>query len=297
MRKQLFFVTLMAMQSMSLNAGNAPRPLTDYIDRYADLAVTEMKLSGIPASIILAQGIKESRWGLSDLTRNTNNHFGIKCKSNWTGDCFNQIDDDRDENGNLIESGFRVYSSTEESYRDHTLFLKNNTRYEALFQNSPTDYKNWAKGLSESGYATNPNYSDELVDLIETYHLYEYDLPMERSELLRNLDGSQTSNTSEESAEADVDGTRYLDDIIPPAEQLPEDYNPFEKPATTEPARQTHFTEEGVEYLFEITPEKLGNLSKKTKTFEVVNAQDDGALILQPANEGVIFSSEDASGN
>lgn len=141
----------------------------DYIHRFKDIAIEEMQRHGIPASIKLAQGILESGNGNSQLARRANNHFGIKCTSDWSGG--RTYHDDDQEN-----DCFRVYAHPEESFRDHSQFLLRR-RYEKLFQLDPRDYRAWARGLKEAGYATNPRYADLLIDLIERYELYQYDDP------------------------------------------------------------------------------------------------------------------------
>ena len=140
----------------------------EYIAKYKNLAIAEMHRSGVPASITLAQGILETESGNSSLVLRSNNHFGIKCKSNWNGPSVSHDDDERDE-------CFRAYGSAEESYRDHSDFLKNSPRYAFLFNYEPTNYKDWAFGLKQAGYATNPRYPDMLIKFIETNNLQQYD--------------------------------------------------------------------------------------------------------------------------
>ena len=140
-----------------------------YIEKWAATAVMEMHRSGIPASITLAQGLVESRAGLSELATEGNNHFGIKCHSGWTGEKMYHDDDARGE-------CFRVYSSAEESFRDHSDFLRGRQRYAALFKLDVTDYRGWAEGLSKAGYATSPTYASQLIKVIEDYRLYEFDV-------------------------------------------------------------------------------------------------------------------------
>ncbi|MCH8547099.1 MAG: glucosaminidase domain-containing protein [Cryomorphaceae bacterium] len=140
----------------------------EYIETYKDIAIQEMNLYGIPASIKLAQGILESGDGKSRLATKANNHFGIKCHTDWKG---KKIYHDDDEKGEC----FRVYKQPEESYRDHSLFLVERPRYKDLFTLDRSDYKGWAKGLKEAGYATNPKYASLLIKLIEDYQLYIYD--------------------------------------------------------------------------------------------------------------------------
>lgn len=148
-------------------ASNKPISRTEYIDLYKDDAIYEMKRSGIPASITLAQGILESADGNSLLARKAKNHFGIKCHSDWTGKTFIKDDDKKDE-------CFRKYESVLASFRDHSEFLKKK-RYAFLFELEITDYKSWAKGLKKAGYATNPKYPQLLIGIIEKNELYQYD--------------------------------------------------------------------------------------------------------------------------
>jgi LysM repeat protein len=139
-----------------------------YIDNYKDIAVREMKRTGIPASITLAQGMIESDYGRSSLAREANNHFGIKCHSDWPGAKVYHHDDRRNE-------CFRKYSKPEDSFYDHSEFLKSGSRYSFLFDLSSTDYKSWAKGLKKAGYATNPDYANMLIRTIEEKNLQYYD--------------------------------------------------------------------------------------------------------------------------
>lgn len=150
----------------------------NYIQTYEKIAVEEMNRSGIPASIILAQGILESRWGKGDLALSGNNHFGIKCNEGWTGDTRQKKDDDY-QNGVLIESCFRAYDDAFQSYRDHTDFLLYRNRYRELFDYDKTDYANWAHGLKKCGYATDSRYAYKLIGIIEEYGLASYDFQEE----------------------------------------------------------------------------------------------------------------------
>lgn len=142
--------------------------IEQYIEKFAPLAQKEMSLYGIPASIKLAQGILESNYGNSELTRNARNHFGIKCHSGWTGKGYYMDDDAKNE-------CFRVYDNDSESFRDHSDFLKNRERYAFLFELEATDYKSWAKGLQRAGYATNPQYANLLIRIIEDRNLARFD--------------------------------------------------------------------------------------------------------------------------
>jgi flagellum-specific peptidoglycan hydrolase FlgJ len=147
-----------------------------YIDTYSDLAVIEMYRTGVPASITLAQAIHESQSGTSRLASNSNNHFGIKCKSYWQGRSYYHKDDDLDRRGKLIESCFRAYEAVPDSYIDHSNFLKYSVNYQPLFLLSKSDYIGWAHGLKNSGYATDTRYAQKLIKIIEKYNLSGYDL-------------------------------------------------------------------------------------------------------------------------
>lgn len=140
-----------------------------YVSTYKDLAIGEMLRTGIPAAITLAQGILETGGGQSDLAALAYNHFGIKCKSEWTGETMTHDDDAKGE-------CFRKYNSVEDSYKDHSEFLKTRPCYAFLFKLDPTDYEGWAKGLKKAGYATNPAYAQKLIKLIVENHLQDYTL-------------------------------------------------------------------------------------------------------------------------
>jgi len=149
-------------------SGSASEYALGYLNRYSALAVNEMNRTGIPASITLAQGMLESNYGRSRLATQGNNHFGIKCHSSWTGRKIYHDDNRRGE-------CFRAYGSADESFRDHSDFLVNGSRYRELFSLSSTDYKGWARGLKKAGYATDPKYADLLIRKIEEYRLWAYD--------------------------------------------------------------------------------------------------------------------------
>ncbi|MBA0884586.1 glucosaminidase domain-containing protein [Flavobacterium undicola] len=142
--------------------------VNNYVLQYKDIAMNNMKAYGIPASIILAQGILESGAGRGDLAVSANNHFGIKCHADWTGDTVNHDDDSSQE-------CFRKYNKVSESYRDHALFLTGKGRYASLFELDKDDYRAWAKGLRKAGYATDSQYPDKLISYIERYNLGQYD--------------------------------------------------------------------------------------------------------------------------
>ncbi|MBR1889810.1 MAG: glucosaminidase domain-containing protein [Alloprevotella sp.] len=166
---RLFMYLIMVLLSAGfLSAQAQNQSYQNYIKKYAPIAVEQMRRYGIPASITLAQGLLESAAGQSTLAYTANNHFGIKVGMNWTGPYVLKDDDYKNER-------FRKYKSAEESYEDHSLFLKNGRRYASLFSLRETDYEGWAKGLKQAGYATNPHYATQLIRIIETYNLAQYD--------------------------------------------------------------------------------------------------------------------------
>ncbi len=165
--KSIVCILFIGLAVCPLMGEGLSRQYLDYIERYKDMAVDQMLRYKIPASITLAQGLLESGAGTSVLARKANNHFGIKCGGVWKGPYILQDDDARNEK-------FRKYRSVEESYEDHSRFLKQ-ARYASLFKLSMKDYKGWARGLKRCGYATNPRYASLLIDLIERYDLDKFD--------------------------------------------------------------------------------------------------------------------------
>lgn len=164
----LLFSVLLLSSSFEVQAQKRNKIYEDYIKKYREIAVREMKKHHIPASITLAQGLLESGAGRGELARKANNHFGIKCGGRWNGRTVRHDDDARNE-------CFRAYKNAEDSYKDHSKFLRDGARYQFLFDLKITDYKGWAKGLKKAGYATDPKYAYRLINLIELYDLYEYD--------------------------------------------------------------------------------------------------------------------------
>lgn len=164
------FLLLFLMQAFSLVIAQARMTTAEYVEKYAWIAVREMESFQIPASVKLGQGILESSSGNSPLAREANNHFGIKCKKDWTGPTYIQDDDEKNE-------CFRKYPSVQASYEDHSQFLRKNQRYAELFTYALNDYSSWAHGLKKAGYATNPRYAPLLIKTIEENRLYEYDKP------------------------------------------------------------------------------------------------------------------------
>ena len=166
--KKLFFIGALIFTGALARAQDVLTPV-QYIEMYKDIAIKEMKRMGVPAAITLAQGILETESGNSDLVKKSNNHFGIKCKSNWTAA---SVTHDDDASGEC----FRSYKTADDSYRDHSNFLRGGDRYAFLFSIDVRDYKAWAYGLKKAGYATNPGYPQILIKHIEQYNLQQYTL-------------------------------------------------------------------------------------------------------------------------
>lgn len=174
--------------SFAQAGGDYDAKVKAYIEKYKYLAIEEQKRSGIPAAITLAQGIHETQAGCSELATQANNHFGIKCKKEWTGETFAHTDDAPNE-------CFRKYGRCEDSYHDHTEYLTKSPRYAGLFKLSVTDYPAWAMGLKKCGYATNPRYAQVLIKLIEDYHLQEYTYAaMNNAEIVPDQDAVLTAS-------------------------------------------------------------------------------------------------------
>ncbi len=175
MKILLAFCLLINCAFINISNDTPKDRIFSYIENYKEIAVIEMHRSNIPASIILAQGLHESNYGASDLATKANNHFGIKCKSYWRGQTYYHKDDDYDKSGRLLESCFRKYNTSLESYVDHSNFLMQTSHYQKLFEFDRFDYESWAHGLKACGYATDPNYAKKLINLIEKYKLTQYD--------------------------------------------------------------------------------------------------------------------------
>ena len=166
--KVVLLTLIAAISCISVFGQYTEADIYSYIEKYKEPAINKMYEYKIPASITIAQGIFESACGMSHLAKDGNNHFGIKCHKEWEGDTI-LIDDDE------LQECFRKYASVEESFNDHSLFLKTRPRYSGLFELDVMDYAGWAKGLKAAGYATNPEYANRLIRLIETYHIARLD--------------------------------------------------------------------------------------------------------------------------
>lgn len=212
-----------------------------YIDKYKDLAIREMKRMGVPAAITLAQGLLETENGNSDLVRRSNNHFGIKCKSSWTAEGVTHDDDAPGE-------CFRSYKDAEASYRDHSNYLRGTDRYASLFTLDPADYKGWAKGLRKAGYATNPRYPDILIKNIEQYNLQQYSLAA-----AKDVPKTETG--------------KYEDNKEPPAEK-PSGVNPL----TSDNNDDINITEEG--FIHYINGHKYINAKKGISLLAIATSAD-----------------------
>jgi hypothetical protein len=167
--KKSYLLIIAVWMTCQVRAQLTPETITAYINNYKDLAMAEMQRSGVPAAITLAQGILETEAGKSNLVMRSNNHFGIKCKSSWTGEKVYHDDDAKGE-------CFRKYLNAEDSYRDHSDYLAQTPRYAHLFKLDPADYKAWSHGIRAAGYATNPKYAYILIKYIENYSLNDYTL-------------------------------------------------------------------------------------------------------------------------
>lgn len=194
------------------NAQNSP-VVRQYIETFKEIAILEMHRTGVPAAITLAQGIHETGAGQSDLVKRSNNHFGIKCKSEWQGEKVYHDDDSRGE-------CFRKYEDGRQSYVDHSDFLRNRSHYSALFKLDPTDYEGWAYGLKKAGYATNPKYPQILIKIIRDYDLQDYTLLALESKnkntdvvLVSNTQTEDAASTSYPSGVFEINGSRAL--IVP----------------------------------------------------------------------------------
>jgi hypothetical protein len=162
--RQLLF--LLAILSTTFSFSQKEKAIA-YVEKYKEIAISEMQRTGVPAAVTLAQGILESKYGESDLSKESNNHFGIKCKLDWNGEKVYHDDD-------LRQECFRKYNTVEASYKDHSDFLKSRPHYSSLFSLNPTDFQAWAYGLKKAGYATERDYPEMLIKVINDYNLNQY---------------------------------------------------------------------------------------------------------------------------
>ncbi len=182
--KKLTYIFIICLAPLGLLGQN--NATIAYIEQYKDIAIQEMKRTGIPASITLAQAILESSSGESELAKKSNNHFGIKCKLDWKGETVFHDDDSKQE-------CFRAYPDVNSSFKDHSDFLKTRPNYAPLFQLDPVDDSAWAYGLKKAGYATAFDYPKKLLKVIDDYELSQYNFP----ELLEEVEAFSTDDTFE----------------------------------------------------------------------------------------------------
>jgi len=222
----LTFLTLAGIGTLS--AQNKLKPYEEYIAQYADIAREQQERHGVPASITLAQGLLESGAGKSELAKASNNHFGIKCHNNWKGETAYAFDDGQ-------SSCFRKYDNVSESYEDHSLFLVNGARYRILFELDLNDYEGWAKGLQKAGYATDQQYAEKLIRVIETYDLNQFTkgavkkskTPAEptRKEVERAIKKARTAKLSDLPDSTILNSAELI--------QFAKDYHAFERDASS----------------------------------------------------------------
>lgn len=203
MKSRLVFMLSLSLMYQVAQASREERVM--YIERYKSIAIQEMNRTGIPASVKMAQAILESRAGTSVLAKTSNNHFGIKCGSNWDGKTVYRKDDDY-HRGKLIQSCFRAYNTPEESFMAHSDFLVSQPRYSFLFKLKSGDYKGWAYGLKKAGYASDPSYPQRLIDIIETFNLQALD------RVLRTEDPEQWLMLADEISLESFATGRYIND-------------------------------------------------------------------------------------
>ena len=206
MKKLKLSITFLSVLLGSQIFAQSSQVIKSYIETYKDIAIAEMQRTGVPAAITLAQGIHETGAGTSDLVRRSNNHFGIKCKSDWKGESVSHDDDARGE-------CFRKYNDPYESYRDHSDFLKYRPYYTDLFKLDPTDYEGWAYGLKKAGYATNPKYPQILIKLIKDYHLQDYTMIALNKETRDELVWASNKEESASDEEAKTEPNEPVEDL------------------------------------------------------------------------------------
>lgn len=272
MKRLVLILLLSAVMSVAALAVPKPdkSPQEVYIGQFATLAVEEMYRSGIPASITLAQGLLESRYGLSDLAVKGNNHFGIKCHNNWKGGRMYHDDDRRGE-------CFRKYPSPEQSYRDHSDFLRYRDRYKFLFDYKVTDYKAWAYGLKKAGYATDPSYPAKLIKLIEDYRLYEYDTKPATFARSDRKTHNQTKEAEKKMTKAEKKAAREAAKAAEISETLPESPSQIERDeVVTEAQRQDFhfpmsremFTKNGVPFVYSLDGDTYASIAEANGLFQ-----------------------------
>ena len=211
--KKFLLLSYLLLAALALQAQSKNQAYLDYIAQYTDLAIAQQRKHKVPAAITMAQGILESAAGHSELAVKANNHFGIKCTSDWQGRTINKDDDKANE-------CFRRYARVEDSYEDHSLFLLRK-RYESLFALPIGDYKGWAHGLKACGYATDPKYPEKLIQLIELYELDKLtmDERLKKGGFVSDKDTTWQESTAADDVIAHAQ-ENMLDYVYPPMEDL-----------------------------------------------------------------------------
>ncbi len=249
-----FAIVLSAQQSL-----NDPKKF--YIETYSELAMSEMSRTGVPASITLAQGILESASGRSQLAIQANNHFGIKCH-NWQGERMYFDDDEKGE-------CFRKYPSPEQSFIDHSDFLRYRDRYKFLFDLKPTDYKGWAHGLKKAGYATDPKYAQKLIDIIEEYNLNIYDSPKKLAEAQKKAGkteyGKADSKKKKLESESDIE---LLVPDSPLSLEAPKPYEGKKRHVFSFSLSRKMFSQNGVPFVYANEGETYEQIAKSYNLFK-----------------------------
>ena len=248
-------------QAIKTNPNYEAYSTLTYIEAFKEVAIEEMNANGIPASITLAQGILESGNGNSSLAKYANNHFGVKCTTEWKGKGYYKDDDARND-------CFRVYKDARESYKDHSEFLKRK-RYSFLFELDKNDYKNWAYGLKQAGYATNPKYPELLINLINKYKLYQFDSPETEREKIARED--KVFSEINENIPKETEKFKPVD--VPPARQVNASSATTASPVPSNPTEQFHTVTKG---------DTLFNLSKRYNL-----SVDELKLLNNLSDEGI----------
>lgn len=278
----ILLVSCGIMAAVGLRANPDKSPQMAYIERFSALAVEEMYRSGVPASITLAQGLLESRYGLSELAVEANNHFGIKCH-NWAGAKMFYDDDKKNE-------CFRKYASAEDSFRDHSDFLRYRDRYKFLFDLDPTDYEGWAHGLRKAGYATDPAYPQKLIRLIEEYDLHKFDaLKKNAPEDVADAENEKLSKKERKAIKKQRKAA-----MKEAGKELPESPNSIEQPKPVKPSyletfrfnmSRQMYSQNGVPFVYASEGETYAGIAETYGLFikEILKYNDlDAIAVLKP---------------
>ena len=266
------FLLLTILPFLLISAADTPQKV--YVEKFAAYAVNEMYRSGVPASITLAQGMLESRYGLSRLAVEGNNHFGIKCHTDWKGPTIKEDDETRGE-------CFRAYDSAYQSFQDHSDFLRYRPRYHSLFDNDITDYKSWAYGLSKAGYATDPQYPAKLIKLIEENDLARFDkmkpsdfepvAQIEEEEVVASTPDKtkrkeKVRNVRKRAAKA-AKSAPVAEEVIPESPAVLEEPRPAANEEFSFPLTRRIYTQNGVPFIYSERGDTYASLAKTYNLF------------------------------